>query len=308
MTLRFGTGGVPLTSKDRSVVEGIKRIAELGLGNMELEFVYQTFIKEDQAKEVKKVALENDVILTVHGSYFINLASLEAEKIDASIDRIIEGARIGDQCGAKSITFHPAVFMGRDKDVVYSIVKDSFQKIFVKYREHDLKIKISPELTGKASQFGDLQSLIKLVEDFPNENIGFCFDFAHKHARDGGGWNSTEEFNKMLEEIRKSLGQEFLDDMHIHMSGINYSPKGERNHLTLLSSQEEYLENDVNVGSLTTYYQELGKKGKLEKPDINWKELIQALKQNNVGGVVVCESPNLEEDALLMQKFYEKLK
>lgn len=305
--LRFGTGGLPLTTKNKSVINGIKRIRELGLENMELEFVYGDFVKEDQCEEVKKTAEENDVVLTVHGSYYINLASPERPKWHASIGRIIKSAKIGDKCGAKSITFHPAAFMKRSHDEVDAMVVEAFGEIFKQTKELGLSIRISPELTGKAAQYGDLESLINLVEKFQGENIGFCFDFAHKHARDGGGWNSYEEFSQMLKLIKSRLGQKFLDDMHIHMSGINYSSKGERNHLTLLPSPKAYEKEGINVGDLDKYYAELEKGGKLDTPDIKWQELMQAFKDNKVGGVVVCESPNLEQDALLMQKYYNSL-
>ncbi|MBP9759065.1 TIM barrel protein [Candidatus Dojkabacteria bacterium] len=305
--LRFGTGGFPITTKERSVVNAIKRIKELGLEAMELEFVYSDFVKIEDASEVKKTAKENDVLLTVHGSYFINLASPEKDKLEASINRIIKSAKVGDACGARSITFHPAAYMKRKHEEVDVMVVDAFKEIFKRYKELDLNIRISPELTGKAAQYGDLEVLINLIEKFPDENIGFCFDFAHKHAREGGRWNSYPEFSQMLGLIESRLGQEFLDDMHIHMSGINYSPKGERNHLTLLPSEEEYKKLGIDVGDLSKNYKELAEAGRLDKPDIKWKELMQALKDFKVGGVVVCESPNLEQDALLMQQYYKSL-
>lgn len=306
--IKFGTGGMPLTTHPRTAVDGIRRIRELGLDSMELEFVYQIFVKKEERENVRKAAEENNVALSTHGSYFINLASTDDDKWEASIQRVIDGAEAAEQCGAKSITFHPAAYMGRKHDEVYSQVKEAMKRIFDEYHKRNLTIRISPELTGKAAQFGDLESLIQLVIDFKGENIGFCFDFAHKHARDGGGWNSYDEFNEMFATIRNALGQDFLNNMHMHMSGINYSKKGERNHLTLLPSHEEYKKLGINVGDLSAHYKDLLKGGRLETPDIKWQELMQAFKDNNVGGVLICEGPNLEEDALLMQMYYQNLK
>jgi deoxyribonuclease-4 len=45
--LKFGTGGVPLTTKSRKTIEGVRRIKELGLDNMEVEFVYGVKMKND---------------------------------------------------------------------------------------------------------------------------------------------------------------------------------------------------------------------------------------------------------------------
>ncbi len=308
MTLKFGTGGFPLTTKNKSVISAIKRIRELGLDCMELEFVYQIFVKEESAEEVKKMAESQNVDLTVHGSYFINLAAKEEHKRKASIQRVLDAAMRADGCGAKSVTFHAAAFMQRSHDVVYSLVKDSIKEIFDNYDKNNLNVMIAPEVTGKASQFGDLEDLIALMEDIKHKNLKFCFDFAHKHARDGGGWNSSEEFEEMITTIRTRLGQEFLDSMHIHISGINYSQKGERNHLTFLPSIAEYKKQGIDVGELDDYYKTLEEKGRLETPDLEWKALLCVLKKNNVGGWVICESPNLEQDALLMKNYYDSLK
>ena len=70
------------------------------------------------------------------------------------------------------------------------------------------------------------------------------------------------------------LGKEGLKNMHIHFAGIDYSEKGEKKHFNLQES------------------------------DFNYKELIKALKDFNICGVAISESPNIEEDALLMKSLY----
>jgi deoxyribonuclease-4 len=64
--------------------------------------------------------------------------------------------------------------------------------------------------------------------------------------------------------------------MHIHVSGIEYSLKGEKSHL------------------------------ELEKSDFNFRELTAAFSDFDIRGMVICESPNLEVDALKVKKEYEK--
>jgi len=99
-------------------------------------------------------------------------------------------------------------------------------------------------------------------------------DFAHQHARTGK-FNTTKEFREILNYYEKKLGKEALKEMHIHLSGINYGEKGEKNHLILKES------------------------------DMNYKDLLKVFKEYKLKGVVVCESPNLEEDALLLKKTYD---
>lgn len=307
MGLNFGTGGVPLTAKSRDSIDGVERIRELGLDSMELEFVYQVFLNEPQAKALRQKTEELNVVLSVHGSYFVNLASKDKQKWHASIERVKQAAKIGDLAGARYLTFHPGFRQGRKNDVVTPLVKEGIQKILEDVDKNNYNIKITPELTGKASQWGDLEELVDLVKEIDHKNLGFCFDFAHKHARDGGGYNSEKEFRSMLDYIKAELGSPFMKDMHIHLSGINYSDKGERNHLTMLGEYSKYIEEGLALEGLENTYKELEKKSKIGPADMQYVELLRVLKEYEVEGIVVCESPNLEQDALLFKEVYKKL-
>ena len=82
--LLFGTAGIPISTSKPTTLTGIEQVNQLGLHAMELEFVHSVNIKEDKAQFVKEVAEKNNIHLTCHGQYFINLSSLEPEKIVAS--------------------------------------------------------------------------------------------------------------------------------------------------------------------------------------------------------------------------------
>ena len=302
--LRFGTAGVPQSAKKRDSIEGIKRVKELGLDHMELEFVHGVRMGEESAEEVRKTAEKEGITLTVHGSYYINLASKDKKIWHASMGRVGKAAKIGDIAGAKSVTFHPAAFQGREHDPVYDLVKQAIVKV---YKELDkLEIRIAPELTGKGAQFGDLEDLVSLANEFKKNNLRFCIDFSHKFARSNGKFNTYEEFDQILKYIAKKAGKKHLEELHIHISGIEYSEKGERNHLLFLNSVKEYEKYDIKIPGLEKVYKGLSDKKK-QPNTFNWQDCLKALKDNNVGGYVVCESPIQELDALLMKKYYESL-
>jgi len=273
MSLLFGTAGVPRSSAEPHTMAGLERIKELGLGAMELEFVQGVRMGEALAKQVNQKRQELGLTLTVHAPYFINLNAKESEKIEASKKRIYDSCRIGALCGAVNVTFHAGFYLGDPPDKTFSVIKKNLDDILQRLKDDKIEIRLTPELTGKASQFGSLEELIKLTQELPQ--IGFCIDFSHLHARSGGKYNSYQEWADVLKQIAKELGAEFLKNMHIHTSGIKYSAKGEREHLNLPES------------------------------DMNYKELLKALKEYAVSGVLICESPNLETDALLMKKLYE---
>jgi len=305
--LKFGTGGPPLTSKSRKTIDGIMRIHELGLDNMEVEFVHGVKMTEVEASKVAKLASKLEVDLTVHGPYYINLASLEKPIWYASINRIIQSLKIGEILEAESVTFHSGFFQAQDSALVYKKVSDAIREIIRKFDFHNKKIRLSPELTGKPTQFGDLDDLIKLAEEFKQIDLRFCIDFAHKFARSNGVFNGYEKTCEILNSIKKMLGEKFLKEMHIHLSNIDYSKKGERNHLTYLPDACDYINIIKNIPEekIKSILDTLPEK-KLKPGEFRWMETIEVLKEYKVTGWVVCESPVLELDALVMKDYYSR--
>lgn len=274
--LFFGTAGIPITTPKRSSVNGIKRVRELGLDAMELEFVYGVKMSENLAQKIKMVAKKENVYLTAHAPYYINLNSLKKETVQASIDRILKTARTTKIAGGNSITLHVASYGGSKPESVYKTIKEHLSQIVKFLREEGNNVWIRPETTGKKSQFGTLAEIITLSQEI--EQVLPTVDFAHLNARTNGESNRYEHFKSVLNTLEAGLGREILDNMHIHISGIEYSQKGERRHTTLTDS------------------------------DINYESLIKSWKDYNIKGIVISESPNIEFDALLLKRIYETKK
>jgi len=273
--LLFGTGGVPVSAKSRSTEAGIERIAELGLGCMEIEFVQGVKMSPQAAISAGELAARKNVVLTAHGPYYINLNAAEPQKVHMSKERILQTARIAALLDARSITFHAAFYMKSTPAETYATVKKHLQDIVNTLRREGNKVTISPEVTGKPSQFGTLEEILQLSSEI--EGILPCVDFSHWHARTGKA-NSYQEFLDILDQIERKLGRQALDNMHIHLSGIAYGKSGEIKHLMLPDS------------------------------DFKYGELLKALKERKVKGVVISESvPDLEQDALLLQQTYRAI-
>ncbi len=272
--LLFGTGGIPHSSKTRSTLDGIRRIAELGLGCMEIEFVQGVKMGEAGARLVAETAAQEGVRLSAHGPYFINLNAHEPEKIVASQERILQTARIGAICGAESIVFHAAYYLGDPPEKTYRSVKQYLAEVMNQLKRENNRVWVRPEVMGKPSEFGTVDEILSLCTEL--EGVGICMDFAHWHAR-SGGFNSYPEFASVLQRIKQRLGDEGLNNMHIHVSGIAYGKKGEIKHLNLTESDFEYV------------------------------DLLRALKDFDAKGLLICESPSLEADALLLQETYHSL-
>lgn len=273
--LLFGTAGVPnSTAKKNSPVEGVKQIHDLGLDCMQLEFAHGVRMKEEVSSALRKVSYELNIPLTSHGPYYINLNAREQDKIDSSVERIIQTAKISDLCGAESMTFHAAFYMKDSPYDVFDLVEKSMNVIEERLSRLDIEIELRPELTGKTSQFGSLEELITLTKNV--SSVKPCMDFSHLYARTGK-YNTYEEMMEVLNELEKELGHDALSNMHIHVSGISSNSKGDLKHLNLAQS------------------------------DFNWKDMLKALKDKECKGYVISNSPNLEEDAKMLKDYYAAL-
>lgn len=275
--LNFITAGMPLKtaeiSSKASYPEAFGVLRELKLDGMELEFVHGVRMAQEHREFVK--SLSDEFVITAHGPFYINLNSDEQEKIDASVQRIIDTASVAKQAGAFSITYHAAFYLGQDKEDVYNQVKTQTQRIVNVLDSEGIDVWIRPETTGKATQWGDLDEIIRLSKEF--DRVLPCVDFSHLHARTVGEYNTYDEFARVLEKIGTEIGRYALDNFHGHLAGIEYTSKGEKQHLNL------------------------------KKSDMNYRDLLRALKDFEVKGALVCESPNIEADCKLLKNTYRRL-
>lgn len=273
--LNFLTAGMPLRTGKGSYPEAFDIIEEMGLDGLELEFVHGVRMNPETREKVKTIRAEKNLVLTAHAPFYINLNSKEEDKVEASAARIVETAAVAGEVGAFSITFHAAYYMGKDKDTVFNQVKTQIVNINKIIAKENINLWIRPETTGKPTQWGDLDEIINLSKEF--ENVLPCIDFSHLHARSAGEYNTYNEFSQIFEKLGKELGDYAINNFHGHLAGIDYGAKGEKKHLNL------------------------------EESDMNYKDLLKVMKEFGVKGALVCESPNIEDDAALLKQYYQTL-
>lgn len=205
-----GFGGSP--------IENIGHIAELGFTAAEVEFTYGVRMKKADAEKLGELNKKHKLMLSIHAPYYINLASKEKEKIAASKKRILDSCERGHLMGAKYVVFHAGFYQGRDKEEVFQLIKKAIIELNETIKKNKWKIKLAPETTGKASQFGDIDELIRMKKE---AGCHICVDFAHIKARNIG----KIDYDSLMKKL-KPLGH-----IHAHFSGIEWTAKGERKHL-----------------------------------------------------------------------------
>jgi deoxyribonuclease-4 len=274
-SLRFGTSGAPLSSARPGSVHGIRRVRELGLDHMEMAWGNGIRMSDQSAGRIAATAREHDVTLTAHAPYYVNLCGVP-EVVERSLVRLTETARLGALCGAHSICFHPGFYGPLTGAQANARVRGNLRKLMRSVKKIRASVDVRTELTGKPTQVGSLEETLAWCRTLPE--VRPCIDFSHRYAREQGRHNTYEEFGATLAAIEQELGRDALERLHIHIAGIRYGPRGERSHEPLRETA------------------------------FRWKPLLRALKDMRVSGWVVCESPAMEDDALLLQKTYRRMK
>jgi deoxyribonuclease IV len=276
--LRFGTVGAPTTTPGTGTPAAIQYIKSLGLNHLEIAWVRSVRVSDEACAEISAAKQKHGVSMSVHAPYFINLNSQTSEKMSASDERLLAAARRGCLAGATDIIFHPGSYHNQPREGVYLRVKEKLTELAGKLREENVEVTLRPETMGKSAMFGDLEECIRLSKEIPG--VLPCIDWAHLHARRGdGSFNSYEEFADALKLMRDELGEESLKNVHFHLSGIGYGPKGEKSHLPL------------------------------NEADLKYRELLQAFVDFGVEGSAAVEAPDPFHvaDCLTFQATYRRL-
>ncbi|NPA26650.1 MAG: TIM barrel protein [Chloroflexi bacterium] len=276
LSFRFGTVGSPKSTPRGGTVGGVKRLAELGLNALELGWVRSVRISEKTAEQIRKAAEKANIALSVHAPYFINLNADEDEWPRAR-KRLLDAAYWGWKAGATDIVFHPGSYFGQAPERVLPKVLLRLEEVLRILEQQGVRVVLRPETMGKGSVIGSLEDVLAMSRAFPGR-VEPCLDFAHLHARPGdGSMNTYEEWMRVLERYAQALGEDALKRLHIHLSGIAYGPKGEKEHLTFADA------------------------------DFDVRALFQALRDIGAQGRILSESPILEEDALYLKRIWQEV-
>lgn len=277
LSFRFGTVGSPTGTpkKPGGSVGAIAFSKSIGLEALELGWVRSVRVSEGTCADIKGAGADHGVGLSVHAPYFINL-NADEEEWPKSRKRLMDAAHYGNLAGATDIIFHPGSYFERPPEEVLKVAIPRLQACVDELRAAGNPATLRPETMGKSAMLGSLEDTLQMSKAI--EGVEPCLDFAHLHARPGdGSINTYDEWANYLEMYQKALGKKSLKRLHIHLSGIEYGPKGEKNHL------------------------------KLEEADLDLEALLHALKDFGAAGRILCESPVMEEDALIMMKTWKEV-
>jgi deoxyribonuclease-4 len=259
-------------------VPGLLR--EAGLDALEYEAIYWgglPQIRQTEAEKLSQKAQENDVWLSLHGSYFINLSG-EKQIVEASKKRLLACAVGAHWMKAHTVVFHPGFYGKKAKAEVFRQIVEAMRDVVASMRSLGIgDVKLGAETMGKPSQVGSLEDVLGFCEEV--EQTQLVVDWAHLHARDRGRFRTIEAFRKVVEQAEDQLGKEAVQDMHCHFTKIEYSEKGERRHHVL---------DEAGYGP-------------------SFESLAKVIVEFGLRPVLICESPLLDIDAVTMRDIFRRV-
>jgi len=279
--LWFGPAGKPVGLKSGDYVKAIEYIVQLGLDAIEYEAVRGVRIGERKARAIREAAERYGVVVSLHAPYYLNFASPSEETVRKSQERLIAAIRAASWMGAYAVVFHPGYY--RDNPSPEEALRRAIEGLrpVVEWMERNTvrEVWLAPETTGKPSQVGSVEEVVEICRELGTRYCRPAVDWAHLHARSIGSYvTQVDHVTRTIEYIERELGGYAVDPLHTHFSRIEYGQGGEREHHTL--AEEEY------------------------GPD--WRIVCRGYREAGVRGVVISESPLLEQDALLMKRICEE--
>lgn len=270
--IKFGPAGNPIGYKGKTP-QVCSYISQEGLDAYEYQATYGVRIGEKSAKELKENSQNNDILVSMHAPYYINLSSQDPEVIERSINRLVQSAQAAEWLGAYRIVFHPGFYTKYSPAEAMSMCKKAIESILEKLEGLGIKkFTFAPETTGKKSQLGNLEEIVEICQSF--DNFAPTIDFAHIHARGEGSIKTSKDYAKILDYLESELN---IEHLHCHFTRIEYTKAGERKHHTL--EEKEY--------------------GPPVRP------LLENLIETGWNSTIICETPLIDKDALKLKSCYE---
>ena len=264
----LGPAGIPqYVVKAKSTLDAVKAVRELGLNAMEVEFVQGVRMSRELAKQVGRAARDYRVRLSVHAPYFINLCSEEAEKVEKSRRRLVDSLDRAYHMEAWVVVVHAAYYGKLGPERCYEKVKEELERA---YKESGIGsgVYVGVEVTARNNQFGNVEEAFRLAKELPF--VTPVIDWGHLYARNEGAIN----YGEILDLWTREFGGRH---MHTHFTSVRY-----RNGRFV--DEHEPVERDMPP----------------------FEPLAKELKTRDMTITLICESPLLEKDALLMKEILKR--
>ncbi len=282
MAVRFGPAGAP----DSFYKEGHKSSLEMpewlerkGLTAFEYQCSRGVNIGEETARRLGELCAERNIVLSIHAPYYINLSTSDPDLKTRTMGHLLKSLNAAKSMGAKVVVFHPGSGSGPNRWELMAAAKTLLKEVLARAEAEGLSgILLAPETMGKRNMLGSLDEVLELCE--LGDQVVPAVDFGHMHAVSGGRFKDKQTYEEALDLIVERLGREYVQNLHIHFSPVEFTHGGEKRHRTALET-------------------EFG-------PD--FAPLAEILTERDLSATIICESAGRQaEDAIIYRDIYYEL-
>lgn len=279
MSIKFGAAGncdsfYKAGYKESAQMPGY--LAKMGLDAYEYQCGNGVRTGAATAEKIRDEAIKNNITLSVHSPYYINLATPDKEKQEGSIGYIMQTLGLARIFKADRIVVHSGAIGKLTREQALENAKNTLVKAAKRMKsEGYADIHLCIETMGKINQLGDLDEVMELCR--VDDSFLPCIDFGHLNARSLGAIKEQKDYENILDTMQNRLGTDRAKIFHSHFSKIEYTKGGEKKHLTF--EDEEY--------------------GPFFEP------LAELIYKKGLEPTFICESAGTQaEDALYMKNAY----
>ena len=224
-----------------------------------------------------KEADKHGIKTSFHAPYFISLSSTELEKRLKSVSYMIQSEQAAKALLADTVVIHTGSASKISREEAVRLATDTMYKTLEAIPSSPIRFGL--ETMGKKNQLGTLDEVITICKLDPR--LCPIVDFGHINAREGGIFQTVDDYRRVFDKIGESLGASYADTLHCHFSKIEYTAAGEKRHLTFA---------DTVYGP-------------------PFEPLLEAIVKEGVSPRIICESNGtMADDALTMKQYYQTLK
>jgi deoxyribonuclease-4 len=266
--IRIGPSGS--TTQAKTTYDAVGVVADLGLGALEVNYVRGARASEATTRAVGKRAEEMGVALSAHAPYYVSLNSEREEVRASSVRHIIETARRCQWLGAPFFAVHGGTYGGKASEEATDGVVERLMEVQAGMEAEGIEgVRIGLETTGRTAAWGTLGEIEAAADEV--DIVLPVVDFSHVHARTGGGLRTEADFRALVEWALSVSDCQ----LYCHFQSIEYGDKGEVRHLPV------------------------------DSWDPDFRLLAPVLLDLSCDVHLICESPLLEKDALLIKRVLE---
>jgi len=248
-------------------LEAVRQVGELGLSALEVNYVRGARASEGTTRAIGEAAERAGVALSAHAPYYISLNSKEPATRERSVGHIVETARRCAWLGAPYFAMHGGTYGGLPPDTATDGVVARLLDVRRRMDEEGISgVRVGLETTGHKGTWGTMAEIEAVADEL--DFVLPVVDFSHLHARSGGGLKRRKHFKDIVEWATGLSGCL----LYCHFQSIEWGERGEVRHLPVNAWQPDF------------------------------RLLAPILLDLECDVHLICESPLLEKDVLLMRR------